>query len=176
MNAIVCVDRQWGIGKQNELLVRIPADHHFFRKMTIGAVVLGGRKTMEGLPGGKALAERQNVVLSRQKDYYMEDAITVHSIEEVLTLLSRYKDRECFVIGGGKVYQEFLPYCDYVYVTKVDAIYGADTFFPNLDEDTDWESVRVSEEEDYRGLKYRFCEYRRSIPYADRNCQNILSI
>lgn len=163
MNAIVCVDRQWGIGKRNELLVRIPADHRFFREMTTGGLVLGGRKTIEGLPGGKALADRQNVVLSRQKEYQLEDAVTVHSIEEALTLLSCYKDREWFVIGGGEVYQEFLPYCDYAYVTKVDAVYGADTFFPNLDERADWESVRVSEEEDYLGLKYRFWEYRRRI-------------
>lgn len=161
MNLIVCVDSQWGIGKQNELLVRIPADHSFFRKMTTGGLVLGGRKTMEGLPGGKALADRQNVVLSRQKEYQMEGAVTVHSIEEALKLLSDYKDREWFVIGGGTVYQEFLPYCDYAYVTKVDAVYGADTFFPNLDERTDWENVKVSEEEDYLGLKYRFWEYRR---------------
>ena len=161
MNVIVCVDRQWGIGKQNELLVKIPADHRFFREMTTGGLVLGGRRTMEGLPGGKALAARRNVVLSRQKEYCMKDAVTVHSIEEALKLLSCYKDRELFVIGGGKVYQEFLPYCDYAYVTKVDAVYGADTFFPNLDERAEWESVRVSEEEDYLGLKYRFWEYRR---------------
>lgn len=161
MNLIVCADSQWGIGKQGKLLVDIPEDKHFFRDKTMGGVVLGGRKTMEGLPDGKALAGRQNVVLSRQKEYRLEGADTVHSIEEVLELMSHYQDRECFVIGGGTVYQEFLPYCEYAYVTKVDAVYGADTFFPNLDELTDWERVRVSEEEDYLGLKYCFWEYRR---------------
>lgn len=161
MNVIVCVDRQWGIGKQNELLVKIPADHRFFREMTTGGLVLGGRKTMEGLPGGKALPNRQNIVLSRQKEYCMEDAVTVHSVEEVLKVLSHYKDREIFVIGGGEVYREFLPYCDYAYVTKVDAVYGADTFFPNLDESTEWESVQMSEGEEYLGVNYRFWEYRR---------------
>ncbi len=161
MNVIVCVDRHWGIGMQNELLVQIPADHRFFREKTMGGVVLGGRRTMEGLPGKKALAGRENIVLSRQEGYQYEGARVVHSVDEALRILSDYKDREVYIIGGGEIYQEFLPFCSYAYVTKVDASFQADVFFPDLDENAEWECIRSSEAGEYTGLQYRFWEYRR---------------
>lgn len=162
MNLIVCVDSQWGIGKQGKLLVDIPEDKHFFRDKTMGGVVLGGRKTMEGLPGHCPLTGRKNILLTRKRGYYFGDAEVVHSVEEALQSLKSITMEQVYIIGGGMVYEAFQPYCDHAYVTKVDAVYGADTFFPDLDESNDWEKVYVSEEKDYLGLKYRFLEYRRS--------------
>ncbi|MDE6851978.1 MAG: dihydrofolate reductase [Lachnospiraceae bacterium] len=161
MNCIVCVDRNWAIGKENQLLVNIPADKHFFRGLTTGGVVLGGRKTMEGLPDGVVLPDRVNIVLTRQLDYQYEDAVVVHSRAEALDVLRSYDDKHVFVIGGGVVYQTFLRYCDHVYVTKVGKSYEADTFFPNLDQKEEWEVVWQSEGQSYQEIPFTFYQYRR---------------
>lgn len=84
MNLIVAVDRNWGIGKDNKLLVSIPADMKFFRTTTTGKVVILGRKTLETFPNGLPLKNRVNIVLTRDKNYKVKDAIVLHSVEEVL--------------------------------------------------------------------------------------------
>lgn len=161
MNIIVCVDQNWAIGNKNELLVNIPADKRLFKELTTGGVVLGGRRTMEGLPGGTTLKGRTNIVLTRQRDYQYGDALVVHSVSEALEMLRQYKDDQIYIIGGEKVYQEFLPYCDHAYVTKVAYSYEADTFFPDLDQREDWVITQESEEQTYYDLEYYFYQYHR---------------
>ena len=161
MNLIVCVDAHWGIGNRGELLVSIPADKRMFKERTLGGVVLGGRKTMEGLPGGTTLAGRTNMILTHRLDYTYGDAIVVHSLEEALESLKSYSTQDIYIIGGGAVYETFLPYCDTAYVTKVDYVYEADTFFPNLDRDSDWVMTHDSEEQTYYDLEYYFTIYQR---------------
>ena len=161
MNMIVCADSRWGIGKKGELLVRIPADQGMFREHTVGNVVLGGRKTMEGLRGKMPLNGRVNIVLTSKKGYTFGDAVIVHSMEEALLELKKYEEDRIYIIGGGKVYQEFLPYCNRVYVTKVDYQYEADTFFPNLDKSDEWVMTHDSEEQTYYDLEYYFTIYQR---------------
>ena len=112
MNLIVAADKNWGIGKDNKLLVSIPSDMKFFRQETMGKVVVMGRKTLESFPNGLPLKNRTNVVLTSDKNYQVKDAVIVHSIDEVLEELKKYDDDEIYVIGGGKVYEELLPYCD----------------------------------------------------------------
>ena len=82
MNIIVNADKNWAIGKNNSLLVRIPADMKYFRQMTEGNIVVMGRKTLESFPQGRPLANRVNIVISHNPDYQMKDAIVVHSVEE----------------------------------------------------------------------------------------------
>ena len=161
MNMIACVDSHWGIGNKGKLLVDIPADKKLFKELTIGGVVLGGRITMEGLPGGVALKERTNIVLTGKEGYSFGDAVIVYSVEEAIEELSHYPDDRIYIIGGGRVYQSFLPYCDKAFVTKVNYRYEADTFFPNLDRDGQWMLARTSEEQTYYGLKYYFTVYKR---------------
>ena len=110
MNLIVAADKNWGIGKDNKLLVSIPSDMKFFRQETMGKVVVMGRKTLESFPNGLPLKNRTNVVLTSDKNYQVKDAVIVHSIDEVLEELKKYDDDEIYVIGGGKVYEELLPY------------------------------------------------------------------
>ena len=81
MNIIVAVDKNWAIGKENKLLVSIPADMKFFRSTTTGKVVVMGRKTLESFPNGLPLKNRTNIVLTKDKNYKVKDAIIVHSIE-----------------------------------------------------------------------------------------------
>ena len=161
MNLIVAADKNWGIGKDNKLLVSIPSDMKFFRQETMGKVVVMGRKTLESFPNGLPLKNRTNVVLTSDKNYQVKDAVIVHSIDEVLEELKKYDDDEIYVIGGGKVYEELLPYCNVAHVTKIDFAFEADTHFPNLDEDPEWKITASSDEQTYFDLEYTFVKYER---------------
>lgn len=161
MNTIVAADRNWGIGKDNKLLVSIPADMKFFRQETIGKVVVMGRKTLESFPGGMPLAGRTNIVLTRNMDYRVKGAQMVHSRQELLKELKKYPSEDIYVIGGDSVYKMMLPLCDTAYVTKIDFAYEADSYFPNLDQMEEWEIAASSEEQTYFDLEYSFVRYER---------------
>ena len=108
MNLIVNADKNWGIGKNNELLVHIPNDMKMFRQMTTGKVVVMGRKTLESFPNGMPLPKRTNIVLTHDKDYDAKGAIVVGSKEELLDELEEYKDEDIFIIGGESLIQIYL--------------------------------------------------------------------
>lgn len=160
MNIIVAVDKNWGIGYKNKLLVSIPADMRFFRKETTGKVIIMGRKTLESFPQGKPLVNRKNIVITK-KDIVIEGATVVHSIEEALEVTKEYATKDVYVIGGESIYKQMLPYCDLAYVTLIDYAYHADTYFPNLDENEDWIIKEESEEQTYYDLEYTFVKYTR---------------
>ena len=161
MNLIVAVDKNWAIGYQNKLLVSIPNDQKMFRNETIEKVVVLGRKTMETFPGGQPLKKRTNIILSTDPSYQVKDAMVVHSIEELLEELKQYPSEDVYIIGGDSVYKQMLPYCDVAHVTKIDHAYEADSYFPNLDEDKDWEIVATSDEQTYFDIAYEFVKYQR---------------
>ncbi|MBQ9643460.1 MAG: dihydrofolate reductase [Lachnospiraceae bacterium] len=161
MNAIVAVDRNWAIGNKGKLLVSIPADHKMFRQETQGKVVVYGRKTLETLPLAQPLAQRENIILSRNPSFTVKGAQCAHSVEELLELLKAYPQDQIYIIGGDSVYRQMLPYCDTVHVTKVDYAYEADAYFPNLDEDPDWEVTAESDEQTYFDIPYTFMKYER---------------
>ncbi len=161
MNVIVAVDKNWAIGYQNKLLVSIPADMRFFREETTGKVVIMGRNTLEGFPGGQPLKNRKNIVITSKKDYKVKDAIVVGSIEEALELVKNYRPEDIYVIGGASIYRQMLPYCKVAHITKIDFEYQADTHFPNLDQLEDWVLAEETEEHTYYDLAYTFCRYER---------------
>lgn len=161
MNIIAAVDRNWAIGYKNRLLVSIPADKKWFRQETMGKVIVMGRRTLESFPGGKVLPGRTNIVLTRQKSFKSTGAVLCGSTEELFEELKKYPDEEIYVIGGGTVYRQLLPYCNVAHITKIDHCYMADTWFPNLDEDPAWEITADSEEQTYFDLEYRFVKYER---------------
>lgn len=163
MNLIVAVDKNWAIGFKNKLLVSIPADMKFFRETTTGKVVVMGRKTLESFPGGQPLKKRTNIVLTKDKNYQVKDAIVVNTVDDLLEELKKYDEEEIYVIGGESIYRQLLPYCKVAHVTKIDHAYEADTYFPNLDEMQDWEITGVSEEQTYFNLEYEFVKYERVI-------------
>ena len=99
MNIIVAVDKNWAIGKDNKLLVSIPADMKMFRQETTGKVVVMGRKTLESFPNGLPLKNRTNIVLTGNKDYNVKDAIIVHTVEELLEEIKKYPSEEVYCIG-----------------------------------------------------------------------------
>ena len=161
MNLIVAVDKNWAIGLKNKLLVSIPADMKFFRETTMGKVVVMGRKTLESFPNGQPLKKRTNIVLTRDKNYQVKDAVVVHTLDELLEELKQYAEDDIYVIGGESIYRLLLPYCKVAHVTKIDHAYEADTYFPNLDEMKDWEITGISDEQTYFDLEYEFVRYER---------------
>ena len=161
MNLIAAVDENWAIGKNNQLLVRIPADQKFFREMTTGRVVVMGRKTLESFPNGQPLKNRTNIVLTHNKDYAVKDAVVVHSMDELHEELKKYDSDDVFVIGGEKIYEQLLDECDVAHITKIDFAYDADAYFPNLDQNPDWEITGDSEEQTYFDLEYYFYRYEK---------------
>lgn len=161
MKAIVAADKNWGIGYENKLLISIPSDMKFFRQTTMDHVVVMGRKTLESFPNGLPLARRTNIVLTTDMNYQAKGAILVHSKEELLEELKKYESDDIYVIGGGSVYEMMLPYCDTVYVTKIDFAYKADTWFPNLDESPEWEMTEESEEQTCFDIEFAFTKYEK---------------
>ena len=160
MNLIVAVDKNWAIGKNNKLLVSIPADMKFFRETTKGNIVVMGRKTLESFPQGQPLKNRVNIVITKNPDYKVKDAVVVHSVEEAVEECGRY-DGDVYVIGGESIYRAMLPFCDTALVTRINHAYEADTWFPNLDEHPEWELTGETEEQTYFDLEYVFTKYER---------------
>ena len=161
MNLIAAVDKNWAIGKDNGLLVSIPADMKFFRETTTGKVVVMGRKTLESFPNGLPLKNRVNIVLTTDHSYQVKDAVIVHSKEELEEELKKYDSEDIYVIGGESVYRLLLDECDTAHITKIDYAYEADAFFPDLDENPDWEIVADSEEQTYFDLEFYFLKYQK---------------
>ncbi len=158
MKAIFHTDRNWGIGKNNDLMFSLPKDMKFFRDTTKGKIVVMGLNTLRSFPGGSPLKNRTNVVLSPED--VQEDVITVHNIDELFTELKKYPPDDVFVIGGASVYKLLIPYCTEVLVTKVDADGGAEVFGPNLDEDENFVLGYESEPQEDNGYTIKFCTYK----------------
>lgn len=161
MNLIAAVDENWAIGNGGDLLIRIPADHKYFRQETTGKVVVLGRKTLETFPQGLPLKNRTNIILSANPEYTVKDAAVVHSVEELLSELEKYDTRDVYIVGGESIYRQLLPYCDVAHITKIDHAYDADAYFPNLDEMPEWEITADSDEQTYFDITYHFLKYER---------------
>lgn len=159
MNIIVAVGRNYGIGLNNDLIYNIPEDKKYFRSMTLGKVIVMGRKTLESMPNGKPLPKRRNVVLSRNPDYSAEDVEVCHSFEELSALLKDVPDEDIFIIGGAEIYREMLPLCNTAYITWVEGEKQADKFFPEIDKMSEWKLVSQSEEKEAEGVRFSFCKY-----------------
>ena len=158
MNAIVVVDQNWAIGKDNGLLFSLPTDMKRFRALTMGGTVLLGRRTLDSFPGGRPLPGRRNIVITRDPAFQREGVVSVTSLADALEAGSDLE--HLWVIGGGSIYTALLSRCKRVYLTKVDAAAeGADTFFPNLDKLPGWEVETVSDPVVENGVTYRFVDY-----------------
>jgi dihydrofolate reductase len=155
ISIIVAVDKNNGIGRKGDQLAYIFGDLKRFKALTTGHTIIMGRKTFEALPKG-ALPNRRNVVITRQKNYHPEKCDVFNSVEDALSSCS--EKEELFIIGGGEIYNTFLPFTGRIYLTVIDhAFDGVDTFFPELSE-KEWE---VIEEEaplidEKSGLRYHY--------------------
>jgi dihydrofolate reductase len=163
--AIVAVDGNNGIGFDGELLERIPEDMKRFRALTEDNIIIMGRKTWDSLPS-KPLPSRTNVVVSSK--YCFEASagrgrapLVYSNMDYLIPDLLEPHIKDIFIIGGGSIYEQLLPYCDTVYMTRINIAHeNVDTYFPHLDP-TEWSLVEWSEWREYNGIPYRFLTYKR---------------
>ena len=159
MDLIVAVDKEWGIGKKNDLLFHLPEDMRFFRQMTSGHTVVLGRKTLESFPDGKPLRNRRHIVLTHGEDIPIEGVITVHSLRELLETLEKIRGK-VFLIGGASIYKQLYRQCKNAYVTKILSDGDAEVFFPDLDQDPFFRLVEEGEVlHSVAGVFYQFVKY-----------------
>ena len=168
ISAIVCVDNNWGIGYNGDLLIKIPEDMRFFKEKTMNEVVIMGRKTYDSLPV-KPLPNRTNIVVTSKADEMNRINkngvmyVTMNFIEAYLQSVPLSKEADYYIIGGGQIYKELLQYCDCVYLTKIlESHDNVDTYFPNIDAMSEWQMTDVGELKEYNGIKYKFYTYKKA--------------
>ena len=159
MRAILHADKNWGIGSNNGLMFRIPADMKFFKETTTGNVVVMGSNTLKSFPGGKPLKDRVNIVLYPDGDD-RDDCKIVRSVDELFSEIEKYPPEKVFVIGGQMMYKTLLPHCEEVFVTKVEAKGDADAFFENLDENENFRLIYESAPQETNGYTIKFTTYK----------------
>lgn len=159
MKLIAAVDKNWGIGYKGRLLVNIPSDLKRFREMTLGKVVVLGRTTLETFPQKQPLEKRTNIILSTRRDYKVKNAVTVHSLDELMEELKQYDTDDIYIIGGESVYRQLYDKCDEAFITALDYSYDADAYCPNLDREEAWELMEKGEEQTYFDIVFRFNRY-----------------
>lgn len=169
--AIVAVDNNWGIGYDGELLERIPEDMKYFKELTENNIVIMGRKTWDSLPS-KPLQCRTNIIISStlQLDYLEKNGsfVCVADMEKIKTNITKgcyeFCPKEVFIIGGGSIYEQLLPYCDTVFLTHIGKDHkNVDTYFPRIDKDPEWEIDTCTElRESVTGIPYAFLTYKRA--------------
>ncbi len=158
MELIVAVYDDWGIGRDGTQPIALSADRKFFREQTRGAMVIAGRRTIGDFPGQKPLPGRVNVALTRSGKEI--PGFTVCGSPEAAVEIAKSSEK-AMVIGGGSIYRQMLPYCDTAIITKVHVTPVSDTYFPNLDEDPDWELTEVVQSGEENGIRYEMCIYKR---------------
>ena len=159
ISAIVAMDNQGAIGKNGQLLCRIPMDMQRFRRLTLGETIILGRKTLDTFPNRKPLEGRRNLILSRDPEFQCPGAEVYHSVDAVLDRLSELEDKEFFVVGGASVYRQFNGHLDRVYVTRILHTFdGADAFFQT---DGCWEKTMFGniQKDEKTGLQFVFETY-----------------
>mgnify|MGYP002514428496 CR=1 FL=1 len=154
---IAAVAQNMAIGNNNQLLYWLPNDLKRFKALTTGHTIIMGRKTFDSLPKG-ALPNRRNVVLSRT----LKELPGAEVFPDLQTALASCTDSEdIYVIGGESIYRQMLPYCKLAHVTKINHAYEADTYFPNLDEDSQWKLTEILQSGEENGICYEMCLYER---------------
>ncbi|MEO8836653.1 MAG: dihydrofolate reductase [Caldimonas sp.] len=157
VSLIAAVARDGGIGRAGDLLVRLPGDLPRFRRITLGAPVVMGRKTFDSI--GRALPGRRNIVVTRNRSFAREDVETVASFDEALALAAGAP--RAYVIGGADIYALALPLADELLLTEIDAAFPADAYFPAWDR----RAFTLAGHEPHltdAGVRYSYATYRRS--------------
>ncbi len=149
------------LGKDNQLIWHLPADLKRFKSTTLGQTVVMGRKTFESL--GKALPNRTNIIITRNKDFKAGDVTVVHSLDKALKIS---KDKEkIYILGGAEIYSQAMPVADLLELTLIHAHFDADTFFPVIDQSI-WKEINREDhkKDDKNPYDYSFVTYKKSVP------------
>jgi len=160
---IAAVAENGVIGKNNDLVWSLPNDMKYFMNTTKGHYIILGRKNYDSLPPKfRPLPNRTNVVVTRQKELVLEGAHVVHTLEDALDFCRTNNQEKIFVIGGGQIYEQALPFTDTLYITEIHHSFEGDTYFPEIDM-SEWKEVsREPHETDERHLyPFDFVIYKR---------------
>lgn len=167
ISIIVAASDNLVIGNNNEIPWRLPTDMKYFKKITEGSVVLMGRKCWESIPAKfRPLPNRFNGVITRNKDYYAEGAVTYKDLDYVLNFFKEAQNQdEVFVIGGSEIYDAAFKIADKLYLTRVLANFDGNVLLKGFDEQ-DWTLVSCSETLEENGCKFKFEVYDRKLSSA----------
>ncbi len=160
LSLIVAIDENNAIGIHGDMLCHLPNDLRHFKETTQGHTVIMGKRTLFSLPK-YPLPNRRNIVLSSQPDYSIEGVEWVRSIEEAQQAVAA--EEEAFIMGGGIVYEQFIPLADKLYITHIHhAFPAADTYFPAI-HPSEWQRISCERHnpDDRHAFAYSFCEYIR---------------
>lgn len=128
---IVAMDKNRVIGQDNQLPWHLPEDLKFFKRTTMGHPIVMGRKTFDSI--GRPLPGRENIIITRNRDYTRRDCIVFHTLDDFFTYCEREPQEEYFVIGGAEIFKQLLSEADRLYITEIHELFDGDTFFPELD-------------------------------------------
>jgi dihydrofolate reductase len=160
---IASADQNWGLGKNNKLLKRIPEDLKRFSELTVGNIIIVGRKTLESFKDKKPLPGRINVVLTRDESYSCEGAVIVHDLDSLSEAIEDF-DGKVYVCGGESLYRQLLRYCSKALITRIDEVFPADAYLVNLDKTEGWIKTFEGEWQESRsGVRFRYADYERII-------------
>lgn len=158
MKLILAVDKNWAIGRNNRMLYNLKKDLNHFKETTTGALVIMGRKTFDSI--GKALPNRENIILTRDNSLKREGALVFNDVYDVVNYVKK-SHKEAFIIGGAEICELLLNHIDEAIITKINADRQADTFLHNFDKDNNFKLVEESEPIDDNGIKIKFVRYKR---------------
>lgn len=158
ISIIVAAAENGAIGKDNQLLWRLPDDLKRFKQLTLGHPMIMGRKTFESI--GKPLPGRTSIVVTRSADFAVEGVLVARSLEDALLMAAERDDQEIFIVGGGEIYKQAQEIATRLYLTKVHTNIEGDTYF-EINEPASWlETECIEHEADDRHLqKFEFINY-----------------
>jgi dihydrofolate reductase len=165
VSLIVAMDSNRGIGKNNDLMWHLPADMNFFKEKTKNQIVVMGRKNYDSIPEKyRPLPNRLNVILTRNKDFKADNCLVFNTFDDCLTHFEQENERKVFIIGGGEIYKMALDsnFLNEMFITYVDGVFDADTFFPEFDEQA-WKSALIGAQEidEKHAFSFKIYQYLR---------------
>lgn len=160
ISLLVAMDRNHVIGYENDMPWHLPRDLKHFKEKTTGQTIIMGRKTFDSI--GKALPNRKNIVLTRQKDYTEKDVEVIYHLDQIYEIAKANPVEELFIIGGGNLYQQVLPHADRMYITQIDDSFNGDTHFPSFSK-ADWSLTKKTKgvKDSKNPYNYYFLQYDR---------------
>lgn len=159
ISLIVAMGKNNVIGLNNDMPWHLPNDLAHFKKVTTGHTIVMGRKTYESI--GRPLPNRKNVVLTRQQNNFPEEVTIINELNDVYRW-SEQSEEEIFIIGGGHIYKQSLPFADRLYVTQINETFKGDTFFPEFSND-EWKLIAQTKgiKDENNPYDYDFLQYDR---------------
>lgn len=170
MNLIVAVTKDYAIGKNNDMLFHLKKDLSYYKEKTLNKVVVMGKHTYFSIPN-RPLKNRINVVLTTDYNFKEEGIVVVHNFNELFNFLKNYNTDDIFISGGATLYNKLLNYCNFAYVTEIDAIKEADTFITNISQNKNFKEIFSSENICENRINYKFKVYKNKNP---QNLDNFL--